>query len=120
MHIKPYAVLGVATACAAAALAVIVTTTEPAAAEPAMRGLFWLALFLTVWGLAGTLLSAARRHLALALSVGLVWAVAVTGWSLVLHRGHAGPRLSGAVFLATMLISFVLFWRLRRTGDTHD
>jgi hypothetical protein len=117
MRIKPYVILGLAMFCAGAGLAVIVTTADPATAEPRMLWLFWASLFLAVWGLVAVICSVAGSRLRAALPIGLVWAVSVVGLLGAARHGYRGVRLSAAVIGATILLTVALWIRSKRSNN---
>jgi len=118
MHIKPYVVLGLATAVAGASLAVVVTATDPYTAEPLMRGLFWGSLFFFVWGLGATIFSVTGIRLPAAISIGFIDAVGMVGYGGLARAGRAPFWLSASIVGATIVLSFVL-WRRDRRNQIH-
>jgi phosphatidylserine synthase len=114
MRIKPYVVLGLAAIISAAAVATIVTTSDPYAAEPRMVWLFWAASLLAVWSMAAALFSLAGQRLASALVSGAFWAAGILSLATLAHQGIASTRLSLGIIGATILLSVILWWRSRR------
>lgn len=115
MRIKPSIVTGAATIVAIASVAVVVMATEPSQAQPDLVRLLWAALFLTMWGFLCTILLLLRQTIARALWTALPPAVAVIGLLMALQRGILGTRLLEVVILVTLMLSFFIWWKLRRT-----
>jgi len=115
MRIKPAIVTGAATVVALTAVAVVVIATEPSQAQLKLIGLLWIALFLVTWGFLCTLLLLARQTMARSVWVALPPAVATIGLLMALQRGMLGRQLLGGVILITVVLSFVIWWKLRRT-----
>lgn len=118
MRIKPSVVTGAATVVAIAAVGVVVLATEPSQAQPELVRLLWAALFLMMWGLLCTILLLLRQTIAQALWTTLPSAIATIGLLMALQRGALGARLLEGVILATLVLSSVIWWKLRRT-KTH-
>jgi len=116
MRIKPYVILGLATLCAGAGLAVVVTTADPYTSQPYFLGMFWVSLFLSTWGLVATLISIARQRLVYALQIGLAWAVSTVGLLALARKGYHDWRLSAGVILATIVLSLIVWIRSKKSG----
>lgn len=115
MRIKAWAVTGAATVLAGAALVTIATTNDPDTAGAIIKGLFWAALSLTMWGFTGTLVLLVRGNIAQGVWTGLVWTVALCGALALRRTENLGPALLGGIIIATLVAS-VLIWRRFRHG----
>ena len=114
MRIKPAFVTGTATVIALSAVGVVVLATEPSQAQPALVLLLWVALFLASWGLLCTLLLLVRQTIAQSVWSSLIPAAAAVGLLMALRGGVFGKRLLEAVILATLVLSFSIWYAIRR------
>lgn len=114
MRIKPSLVTGAATIVALSAIAVVVLSTEPAQAQPELIWLLWSALFLAVWGLLCTLLLLLRQTIAQSVWVALPPAISAVGLLMAFQRGMLSNQLLGGVILVAVMLSFGIWWKLRR------
>ena len=113
MRIRPWIATVSVTAVAAAALGVVVIANEPATAPVALKVLFWAALATAGWGLAATVLLAVRCNLPQAAWSGLILSAGFMATLTTLRGGSDGNRLLGGIVFATLLLAFVVWYRLR-------
>ena len=96
-----------------AAVAVVVLTATPEEAGPRLILLLWAAIVLGAWGLGATVLLMMRQSIPRAIGVGLIPACSVVGFLLLVRQGWMSQRLLGAIVLATLVLSGIVWWRLR-------
>lgn len=119
MRIKPSLVTGTATIVALAAVGVVVVSTEPTQAQPELIWLLWFALFLAAWGLLCTAMLLLRQSMAQSLWTALIPAMTAIGLLMTFQRGILGKNLLGGVIFVSVMLSFVIWWRLRRARIQH-
>lgn len=114
MRIRPSLVTGAATIIAFSAVGVIFFATEPAQAQPQLVVLLWSALFIACWGVLCTLLLLLRQSMASSLWTALLPAIATVAALILRQRAMLGPRLLQGMLSATLMLSVLIWWRIRR------
>jgi hypothetical protein len=118
MRIRPAYVTLCGSLIALAAIGVVVFATTPAEASPGLIRLLWLAVFLFGWGILATVLLVLRQTMAQAIWVGFWPAFVTVGTLMAIRRGMLTQQLLLGIILATLCVSVVTWWRLRRAA--HD
>lgn len=113
MRIKPWLLTGAVAVSSAVAVGVIVAANDPGATTGYLAALFWAALALGLWGIAATVFLAVRMNLAQATWLALVLAAGIILVIVLRRAGIQDPRLLGGLILATLLVSLLVWWRLR-------
>ncbi len=111
MRIRPIFVTLLTSALSIAALAAVVSTTEPENAQASIRALLWAALVLSVWGVATTLLLGVRFSLAQASGGGLAIMLGAVSALLSAQYGFTDRRLMIGIILATLGLLIYFWWR---------
>ena len=113
MRIKPWLLTGAVTVAASAALGVIISAHDPGATAPVLFALFWISLVLSLWGVVATVVLVLGMNLAQATWISFVTAAGAVGFIFLWRFGFHDRRLLGGLILATLLVSLLLWWRLR-------
>lgn len=119
MRIRSPIVTALASCVALAAVATVLFATTPGQATPTLKGLLWVAIFLSLWGLCATLLLLVRQSMAQAMWVGVLPACGAIVLLASRQRGMYSQRLLAVTILATLFLSIGIWWRLRHYS-THD
>ena len=117
MRIRPAFVTSAGAFIALAAIVVVVSASTPQDAQPGLIILLWSAVFLSAWGISMTLVLVARQSMAQAVWAGLPPALAVPGMLLAWQQGTLSRQLLAWTILATLSVSVIIWWRLRRTSE---
>lgn len=115
MRIKAWAATGTGAVLAGSALGIVIDANDPYTTGAGIQALFWLSLFLAAWGVFSTILTACRMNLAASIWIGGIWAAVAAGTLALARAGRTAPALLGAILLATLVAS-VLLWRRFRHG----
>lgn len=113
MRIKPWLLTGTVAVSAGVALGIIIAANDPEMTTALVRALFWTALVLGLWGIVATGLLTVHMNLAQATWISLAVTAGGMGCLLFWRAGTHEPRLLGWLVLATLLVSLVIWWRLR-------
>ncbi|HUO75537.1 MAG TPA: hypothetical protein VMU12_01285 [Candidatus Paceibacterota bacterium] len=113
MRIKPWLLTGAVAVSAAVAAGIIIAANDPATTTTPLRILFWIALILGLWGVTATVLQIVRMNLAQATWDAFVLTAGTVASILLRRAGYRDHRLLGGLILATLLLSFLFWWRLR-------
>ncbi len=119
MRIRPVVVTAFGTCCAVAAIAIVMVSSTPEEAGRALLRLVWGALFLAAWGSGATLLLLFRQSMSQAVWAGLIPALSLVGVLSALRQGFMTQRLLLGTVLATLTLTGIVWWRLRRPHN-HD
>lgn len=113
MRIRPWVVTGLGGVFAVTALWVLVVANDPYTTSDIIRALFWLALFLGLWGSVATFFIWIRMNIGQAIWGGLILAFALFLFPIFWRAGLRDRRLFGGLILVTLLLVARTWWQLR-------